>query len=75
MKLYLLRRMDSVGYDEYIGFVVSADNETEAREIASEQFADEGKDKWHSQLDVSATLIALNSTQPKGIVLESFNAG
>lgn len=31
MKLYLVSRTDSVGYDEYVEFVCSAENENQAR--------------------------------------------
>ena len=74
-KLYLLKRMDSVGYDEYDGFVVAADTETEARDFAAKESADEGAGVWNSQLDCSCTLLALSSKHSKGIVLGSFNAG
>ena len=74
-KLYLLKRMDRVGYDEFDGFVISADTETEARDFAIQEAADEGDEVWSSQLDVSCTLLALNTKHDKGIVLGSFNAG
>lgn len=76
MKLYLLKRTDGTGYDEYYAYVIAAENETQAREIAAGNAADEGEAVWHSQLDCSVTLLALNSTRREaGIVLDSFNAG
>lgn len=76
MKLYLLTRNDKTGYDEYLGYVIAADNETQARDIAAANAADEGVEVWNSQLDCNVTLLAINSTKREaGIVLESFNAG
>lgn len=76
MKLYLLTRNDKTGYDEYLGYVIAADTETQARDIAAANAADEGAEVWNSQLDCNVTLLALNSTKREaGIVLDSFNAG
>jgi len=73
MNIYLLERTGRVGYDEYEGFVIAADNETEARSLCDS--ADEG-DIWGNQLDVTCTLIGIaNDGVAKGIVLGSFNAG
>ena len=73
MNIYLLERTGRVGYDEYDGFVIAADTETEARSLCDS--GDEG-DIWGNQLDVSCTLIGEASENwERGIVLGSFNAG
>lgn len=74
-KLYLLKRMNDIDWDEYIGFVIAADTETEARDLAAQEAADEGEKVWGSQLECSCTLLAISTKHEKGIVLGSFNAG
>ena len=74
-KLYLVNR--TIGYlpdyDVYGGFVISADSEQEARDIASSASADEGGDVWQDpQLEFK--VIADTTTEPTGIVLGDFNA-
>jgi len=73
-KLWLLTRADEekIGWDEYIGFIVSADNETEARQLITRP-ADEG-DIWENELDTVCREIAPQTDEPKGIVMDSFNA-
>jgi len=73
MNLYLIDRIGHVGYDEFDGFVIAAESETEARSLCNQ--ADEG-DIWGNQLDATCELIgtAKDGTN-KGVILESFNAG
>jgi hypothetical protein len=75
MKLWLITRIDKedIGWDEYIGFVVAAENETEARGLITRS-ADEG-DIWNSQLKTICREIAPQTSEPAGIVLDSFRAG
>lgn len=74
MKIYLLKRVneDKIYYDEYISKVVSAKNEEEARSIANQETADEGK-IWNNPKKVDCRQIT--SKEPKGIILSSFRAG
>ena len=73
MNIYIIKRTDAIGWDEYEGFVVVAKNEQEAREIASKEAADEGEDIWfnhaYTRCEVVDTLVG-----PR-VVLSSFNAG
>lgn len=59
LKLWILRPLDAIvdthdeainpwypWYDKAFGFVVSAENETQARQIAADNNADEGGDAW-----------------------------
>lgn len=71
-KLYLLKRINRLGYDEYDGFLISADSESEARSLC--KYADEG-DIWGDSSEVSCKEVAPYTEEPKGIVLERFNAG
>lgn len=75
MKLWLLNRTDSIGYDEYTGYVIASETENEARLIAAQNHADEGGEVWEGQLTCTVECIALETNQGVGIVLESFNAG
>jgi len=67
--LYLLERTDRVGYDEYDGCVVCAENEDEALLIAP----------WHSSYneDIETSLIGIanDNIRLNSMVLGSFNAG
>ncbi len=72
MKIYLLKAVNRVGYDEYDGFVVAAENETEARQIANDNSADDCR-IWNDPLKVRCE--RLKHTLAKGLILGSFNAG
>ena len=69
-KLYLLRQVNPVGYDEYVGFVVRASSEEEARSLCKR--ADEG-DIWSDPKLTTCEEIPLVGEAE--IILESFNAG
>jgi hypothetical protein len=73
VKLWLLKRTEnSVGWDEYLGFVVAADDSTRAREMAHEA----AREPWW--LDSSQTSIEHigEAAYPEDrVVLDSFNAG
>ncbi len=48
MKLYLVSRKDSIGYDEYDSVVVAAENEADARMIHPSEYVTHYKDgKWY----------------------------
>lgn len=75
MNIYLLERKGSIGYDEYYGFVICANSEQRAREIANVRHSDEGKiwnDREKVKVEEVGTAYALAE---EGIILDSFNAG
>ncbi len=71
--LFILKRLDDPGYDENLGFVVSAKSNRQARVWASANSADEGKNVW---LDVKrSSCKQLKANQWLSTHLTSFNAG
>jgi hypothetical protein len=71
MKLWLIERpVSAIGYDEYCGFVIRAETEAAAREIAANESADEGRDVWFQ-----CKCSDLTQEGEPGVVLDSFNAG
>ena len=74
MNFYLLQRVAKhTAYDESGGFVVLANDEAEARQLASSWHGDEGKDTWLSQ--ASSTCEAISTYGEPRIVLRDFNPG
>ena len=71
MKLWIIRRLDHVGYDEHDAFVVRAETEDEARIFASK----EGYGWDWSVPTQCSTCVELTYEGVAGIVLGSFNAG
>lgn len=73
LTLFLLERgpRASVGYDEYLGFVVRAIDETMARAIVLQREPDA---KYLKRMHCTPIGVAPLGA-PSGIVLESFNAG
>lgn len=69
MKLWLVERSDmqAVDYDEYDSFVIAAETDYEARDIA--------QDRERHAKGWIATQIAARTTCARGVVLGSFNAG
>ncbi len=75
MKLWLLMRTDRPGWDEFLGFVVRAEEEPEARRVASEfTYGDEGRRLWEDPSQVRCEYIG-EGPGVAGVVLESFQAG
>ena len=70
MEIYLVRRTDDIGYDEYTEKVVCAENEQQAREWAAKWFADEGKDIWFDK----RTEVLKVKTDKAMVISESFRA-
>lgn len=62
----------SYGYDDYIGFVIAARNESEARNLAARKDPSR-KATWLSKSDVTKVGIA-DSLAPC-VLMDSFNAG
>ncbi len=71
LKVYLLRQIGYVGYDEFESKVVVAQNPEEARRLANIKTGDEGK-IWNKPSMVACTEVNLNVPS---IVCEVFNAG
>lgn len=81
MKIYLIKRNDEVGYDEYVGFVVAATSAREAKDLVLEVVT--------GQRVCKATTLVLWENLPvkylgraeklavpaAGIILSDFNAG
>lgn len=75
--VYVLRRgpMSKPRYDAAFGFVVVADDEAQARQMAAQQCGDEGPDVWLSgKLTVDILGEALPGHMPN-VWLRDFNAG
>lgn len=82
MNLYILnKRNDLEGadnpwvtiYDKYDSFLVSAENETNARIIAASYAADEGSSAWaDSKYSTCEILVPI---QKECLIMSSFNAG
>jgi hypothetical protein len=70
-KIYLLKRIFSVGHDEFDGKVVVASNAKIARKLANIKFGDEGP-IWTDVNQVFCKEITLDKPL---VVLESFRAG
>lgn len=66
--LYLLKRTDYYGYDEYDSLIVAATSQSKAKKIEVKF--------WTSPENISAEFIGTAGTKTKpGIILGSFNAG
>ncbi len=76
MKLWLLKRDDKATptWDATFGFVVRADEESEARELAATDPGDEGKGPWLDPAATACVCIGEGDGEP-GIILRDFNAG
>ena len=66
--IYLVARTDSVGYEEYGSFIVSAKSRKEASDLCKDYYGFDLKDK-----PVKITLIKSVGKSEK--ILRSFNAG
>jgi hypothetical protein len=79
LKLYLVTRLgeQSYGYDDYIAFVVCAENKEAAMKITNDEHTIASSyTPWPAaeKLHAKAIGAALIDTMP-GIILDSFNAG
>lgn len=74
MKIWLIRRMGDIGYDEFDAKVVAANDEEGARRIASIRTGDEGATEW---LDPKRSMVTEVRTDEdhEVVILESFCAG
>ena len=71
MNIYLLTRLDSVGYGECDAMIIIAHSTFEARELANMHTADEGQ-IWEDLTKVDCTCLDLTASK---VVLKSFRAG
>lgn len=74
MKLYLLTLIDEkdLGWDEYCGFVVTAEGFGDARILAFDKSSEE---RWRDEDETRCTVIGEDTTGIRGVKLDSFNAG
>lgn len=70
MPLFILKRTDAVGWDEYDSYVVRAKNEAEARKITKE---DAYESSWAEDKDVTCERLSVRGKSEA--ILGSFNAG
>jgi len=86
MKLFCIKRADKyVNYDEFAGFVIAAETEERAREIAADRstgIGAEGKGIWLRTFDGNyynpisrIELLASDVSLPEGVVLASYRHG
>jgi hypothetical protein len=71
MKLWLLKAIESGGYDCANGFVVGANDALSARKVASEKHGDEGPNVWLSPW--RSTCWELVPTE--GVIMRDFKNG
>jgi hypothetical protein len=84
MNIYLIKRTDKIGYDEYKGAVVVADSEESARKMhpnGQNVYIDSDSNDFflydwiHPKL-LEVTLIGIaRTTQVEGVILASYKAG
>ncbi|UQT02655.1 helicase superfamily 1/2, ATP-binding protein [Serratia phage vB_SmaM-Sureiya] len=67
MRLYIVERTDSVGYDEYDSCVVAALSESDAKYEATEL--------WSKYDPVTVKFIGIADSKEPGVIHSSFNAG
>lgn len=70
--IFILKRKDRIGWDEYEEMVVRADNEDEARRLANEDAGDEGQ-LWTDYEIVSCKVVS--TLGEKEVILAAFDAG
>ncbi len=78
MNLYVLRPAGDFvvfSYDCQHGCVVRAENETQARAIASANAGDEGPAVWDSSAHTVCEVLAQDCEGKMGLVLQDFHAG
>ena len=73
MKLFILTRTDNVRYDEFDSFVVRAETEQQAREIATA--ADFSWPKVDERWFALTKCEELTADGPAEVIVGSFNAG
>lgn len=74
MKLYKFKVVDSVGWDQYDGFVVRAESEAAARALIIASYSYNSEVQEFSNPEYMPAF-ELTQDGPPSIVLHSFNAG
>lgn len=69
LRLYMVSRTDSVGWDEYSDYVVCAYSENDAYELGKQN------DLMNFWAGAEIRLISKSSLCKRGIILSSFHAG
>lgn len=64
---------DKYGWDEYTGFIVRAEHETEARQIAFNYTSGWNDQDWLSR--DYATCVEVDKHGPPEVIMSSYNAG
>lgn len=72
MRLWLLSRLHCIDYDEYDAKIIRAETAAQARKIANENCASEGK-IWTDVSEVKC--VGLSHTGPAEEILGAFRAG
>lgn len=75
MNIYLIKRIDEIGYDENAGHVVLANSIKEARLLASRRTGDEGSKIWLDALRTKITKVGTTDYKTQRIILSDFRAG
>tara|TARA_R110002074_G_C11963222_1_gene609840 strand:+ start:144 stop:359 length:216 start_codon:yes stop_codon:yes gene_type:complete len=70
--IYLLKRLEDIGWDEYAAKVVRAESEKEARALANQNVGDEGK-IWEYSTCVSCEEV--DTQEYSAVILQSYKAG
>lgn len=74
--LVQLKDTANISYDSYIGFVIRADSERQARELAQAKVADEGRVIYNIWMNPQfSDCYVLPHDGDAGIILSSFHAG
>lgn len=74
MTIYLLERLGRIGWDENRSIVVRADDETQAREVAAKNAADEGPEVWRNP-GVTTCEVVDPDAEVSDVIAIDFNAG
>lgn len=86
MNLFCIKRAnEDVDYDEYAGFVIAAETEWLARNIAADRSSGEGREIWlrtwascggnYYETISQIELLASDVSLPEGVVLADYRAG
>lgn len=76
MLIWLVKQVNQPSYDEVAGFVIRADTEKRAREIASDNGLCEGRHTWKEPLLSTCTIIGVaNIYDPEAMLLRDFRPG
>ena len=68
MNLYLVKRTNPVGYDEFDSAVIAEESASKARSVFQQL-------EWADDKYLVVSLIGYSSTEEYGVILGSFNAG